>query len=84
MGCITVYPIPNPTKVYYDAHATGRCAMYYMDMGGATLTIAVIYGWIGATKRSPEVARTDDLLTIIQMQCVDLPQGLKMIVGYLN
>ena len=32
----------------------------------------------------PEVARTDDILTIIQVQFEALPQGLKLIAGDLN
>ena len=84
MEDITVCPIPNPIKDYQDAVATGRCAIYYMDMGGATLTIVVTYGWVGAKRGSPDAARTDDVLTIIQMQVEALPPGPKLIAGDLD
>ena len=81
---LNVYPIAKPIKDYHDAVATGRRAMYFIDMGGVTLVIAVVYGWTGAKKGTPEAARTDDLLTIIQMQLEALPQGPKLIAGNLN
>ena len=47
---LSVYPIAKPIKDYHDAVATGRCAMYCMDMGGVTLVIAVVHGWAGVKK----------------------------------
>ena len=84
MEGISVSPLPNPSKDYLDAVATGRCAIYCMGTGGATPVIAVIYGWTGAKKGSPEAARTDDLLTIVQLEFATLPPGHKMIAGDLN
>ena len=81
---ISVYPIAKPIKDYLDAAATGRCAIYCMDVSGVTMAIAVIYGWTGAKKGSPEAARTDDLLTIIQMQFEAMEPGPKLIAGDLN
>ena len=63
-----VHHITKYNDDYKDAVATGRCAIYCMDVNGVTMAIAVIYGWAGAKKGSPEAARTDDLLAIIQMQ----------------
>ena len=84
---LNVYPIAKPLKDYHDAVATGRCAMYCMDMGGVTLVIAVVYGWGGG---GPKKGRrklggiTDDIPTIIQMHFDALPQGPKLIAGDLN
>ena len=77
-----MYPVPKPSKDYQDAVATGRRGIYCMDLGGATLIIAVINAW--AKKGSPAAARTDDLLTVIQMEHVALPEDPKMIAGDLN
>ena len=37
----------------FDASVINCC----LDMGGVTLVIAVVYGWTGANKGSPEAAR---------------------------
>ena len=42
--------------------------MYEVGLNGTTLAIAVIYGWTGGRKGSAEAARTDDMLTFVQMQ----------------
>ena len=76
-----MYPVAKPCKDHHDVVATGRCAMHYMGMGGVMLVIAVIYGWTGGNKGSPEDARTDDILTIVQMQFEALPPRPKLIVG---
>ena len=44
---LVMYHIPNPTKDYDDAHATGRCHIVTVDVGGVSLTIANIYIWLG-------------------------------------
>ena len=67
-----------------EAVAIGGCAIYCLDLGGTTLAIAVIYGWAGASKGSTEAARTDDLLTIVQVEFTTLPLGPKMIAGDLD
>ena len=77
-------PTTKPIKDYRDAFATGRCAMYEVGLKGTTLAIAVIYGWTGGRKGSAEAARTDDILTIVQMQFESMPVGPKLIAGDLN
>ena len=45
------FPIPKPSKDYLDALETGKMLhLVCVDLGGHTLTIAVIYGWAGAEK----------------------------------
>ena len=63
-----------------SSHGKVCNAMYCMGMGGVTLVIAVVYGW----QCSPEAARSDDILTIIQMHFEALPPGPKAIAGDLN
>ena len=58
--------------------------MYEVDLNGTTLAIVVIYGWTGGRKSSAEAARTDDILTIVQMQFETMPAGPKLIAGDLN
>ena len=53
-------------------------------MAGVTCAIALIYGWTEARKGSVDAARTDDLLTILQMQFETMEAGPKAIVGDLN
>ena len=53
-------------------------------MAGCTLTIAVIYGWTGGGKGTPEAARTDDLIAIVRMQLQQLDEGPKLIAADLN
>ena len=60
-------PITKAINGYQYAYATGRCAMYEVDLKGTKLAIAVIYGWTGGRTRSAEAARTDDILTSVQM-----------------
>ena len=48
------------------------------------MAIAIVYGWAVGTKGSSEAARTDDILTIIQMQFDSMPPGPKAIAGDLN
>ena len=79
-----IYSVPKPISDYADAEATGRCKIVCCDVGGCTLAIAIVYGWTGGTKGSSEAARTDDILTIIQMQFDSMPPGPKAIAGDLN
>ena len=72
---LNLYPVPEPTKDYCDAEATGRCKIVCLDMAGVTCAIALIYGWTGAMKGSVDSARTDDLLTIIQMRFETMEAG---------
>ena len=81
---LNMYPVPNPTMDYLDAAATGRCAIYCTDVSGVTMAVAAIYGWTGGTKGSPHAARTEDILTIVQMQFEPLQPGPKLIAGDLN
>ena len=69
------YPVTNPTQDYHDAVASGRCAIYNIDCQGATLTIAVIYGWAGAKVGSINASRTDDLLAICLAQPNAMPDA---------
>ena len=78
------YKLPNPTDDIKDAEATGRCAIYCLDLAGQTLTIAVIYGWTGGTKGSPEAARTDDIIAIVRSQSQLMERGPKLIAADLN
>ena len=64
---LAAYEVTNPIEDYLDVVNTGRCKIVCFDMAGVTCAIALIYGWTGAKKGSVEAARTDDLLTIIQM-----------------
>ena len=48
------------------------------------MVCAIIYGWAGAKKGSSDAARTDDILTIVQMQLDAMDPGPKMIMGDLN
>ena len=76
--------LPNPTDDIKDAEATGRCAIYCLDLAGQTLVIAVIYGWSGGTKGSREAARTDDIIAIVSRQLECLEKGPKLIAADLN
>ena len=78
------YKLPSPTKDFQDAEATGRCAMCCIDLAGNTPVIAVIYGWAGGTKGTPEAARTDDIISIVQTQMRLLDPGPKLIAADLN
>ena len=78
------YKLPNPTEDMRGAEATGRCVIYCIDLAGATLVIAVIYGWTGGTKGSPEAARTDDIIAIVRTQFQLLEPGPKLIAADLN
>ena len=90
MGIATVkdlkpYKLPNLTKDMQDAGATGRCAIFCMDLSGFTLVIAVIYGGTGGTNGSPEAAITDDLrIAIVSSQFQLLDPGPKLIVADRN
>ena len=48
------------------------------------MVVAIIYGWTGGTKGSPEVAISDDILTIVQMQFEKMESGPKLIAADLN
>ena len=61
-----------------------RVEIYCIDLTGSTLAIAVIYGWTGGSKGTPEAARTDDLIAIVRMQFQLMDQGPKIIAGDLN
>ena len=41
-------PIKARTKAYLDAYATGRLAVYQVDMQPTAMLCAIIYGWTGA------------------------------------
>ena len=81
---LNLYPEPKPIKDYCDAEATWRCKIVCLGMAGVTCAIALICGWTGAKNGSVGTARTDDLLTIIQMQFETMEAGPKAIVGDLN
>ena len=78
------YKLTNTTKDFKDAEATGRVAVYCLDLNGQTLVCAVVYGWTGATRGSVEAARTDDILAIIRAQFLLLEPGPKLIAADLN
>ena len=78
------YPVTEAAEDYNDAFASGRCAIYNIDCQGATITIAVIYGWTGAKVGSINASRTDDLLAICLAQLSAMPDGPKLIAGDLN
>ena len=65
---LSVYEVQNPTEDYRDAVKSGRCIMVCFDAGGTTIICAIIYGWIGAKKGNDLVARTDDILAIVEVQ----------------
>ena len=54
------------------------------DAGGSTVACGIIYGWTGAKKGSNDVARTDDLIAILQAQLDLMDPGPKLIMGDLN
>jgi hypothetical protein len=81
---LNVYLLPKPLKDYCDAEATGRCKIVCFDMAGVTCAIAVLYGWTGAVKGSASASRTDDLMTIVQMQFDTMEPGPKAMVGDFN
>ena len=64
---LVFYEVKAPIKDYEDAKATGRCAIYCTDIGGTTITCAVIYGWTGCRKGNAEAQTTDDLCAIVLM-----------------
>ena len=78
------YKLTNTTKDFRDAEATGRVAIYCVDLNGQTLVCAVVYGWTGATRGSVEAARTDDIIAIVRAQFLLLDQGPKLIAADLN
>ena len=81
---LKVYQVTNPTKDYLDAVATGRCIIICMDLGGTTLSIACIYGWTGAKQNTSNAERTNDIISIVQLQFERMSEGPKAIVGDLN
>jgi hypothetical protein len=81
---LSPYKLPNPTDDMKDAEATGRCAIYCLDLAGQTLAIAAIYGWTGGTKGSPEAARTDDIIAIVRNQFQLMEPGPKLMAADLN
>lgn len=78
------YKLTNTTKDFRDAEATGRVAVYCVDLNGQTLVCAVVYGWTGATRGSVGAARTDDVIAIVRAQFLLLEQGPKLIAADLN
>jgi len=58
--------------------------IYCIDLAGCTLAIAVIYGWTGGGKGTPDAANADDLIAIVRMQLQQLDEGPKLIAADLN
>ena len=59
------YKLPNPTEDMQDAEATGRCAMYCIDLAGHTLAIAVIYGYMVGLVEPKGAQKQPGLMTFL-------------------
>ena len=77
-----VHPVPliGVTKAYSDAVDTGRLNVYTVEVDeAATLMIAIIYGWTGASKGNIASNRANDLCVVVQQEFKQPPPGPKML-----